>query len=336
MISTTNNNRIFAKVLVVLSTALIVYFGVRAIYDDCERNQENPFEYDIDTFRQIDPALLHYEEIAQIELGFTEPKGIAIDQRDHLFVSSEHSVKEFAADGVQKRTFATPASASCLAIDPDYKLFLGINGQIMVYDTSGIRQAQWDRPAELSLFTSVAVTPVFVFVADAENLVIWKYDKAGKLLGRIGDRNPDKDIAGLVIPAPYLDIAIDKEGYLWAGNTGRHQMESYTLDGDLRTSWGHAAMQIDGFAGCCNPSHFAIMSDGSFVTSEKGIARIKVYSFRGQFLSVVATPGQFDEGTEGLDLCIDSQDRIYVLDPKRKMIRIFAKKEETETQWAAL
>jgi hypothetical protein len=319
----------FPKVVVFLATLLVIYFGLRAIHDDSERSQDNPFEYNIDAFRQIDPALLHYDEVQQIELPFIEVGGIAIDSADNVSVSGDRSVTIFTSDGIPKSTFATPSTASCLAIDSDFNLFLGINGQIMVYDTSGVKQAQWDRPEEFGIFTSVAVTPAFVFVADAENLVIWKFDKSGQHLGRIGERNPDMDIPGLVIPTPYLDIAIDPEGYLWAGNTGRHQMENYTLDGDLRTSWGRASMQLDGFAGCCNPSHFAIMSDGEFVTSEKGIPRIKVYSFRGQLLSVVATPGQFDEGAEGLDLGIDSQDRIYVLDPMRRMIRIFSKKKGT-------
>ena len=44
-------------------------------------------------------------------------------------------------------------------------------------------------------------------------------------------------------------------------------------------------------------------------------------------MSVVAGAEQFDEGTVGLDLAVDSNQRIFVLDPKRKRVRIFAKKE---------
>jgi hypothetical protein len=68
------------------------------------------------------------------------------------------------------------------------------------------------------------------------------------------------------------------------------------------------------------------LPDGSFVTSEKGIARVKIIKPTGEFLCVVAGPEQFDEGTVGLDLAVDSQERILVLDPHRKMVRIFTKK----------
>jgi len=84
-------------------------------------------------------------------------------------------------------------------------------------------------------------------------------------------------------------------------------------------------MELEGFCGCCNPTHMAIMQDGSFVTSEKGIARVKVYNRIGELTSVVASAEQFDEGTEGLDIAVDSRQHIYVLDPKRKQIRIFTK-----------
>jgi hypothetical protein len=33
-------------------------------------------------------------------------------------------------------------------------------------------------------------------------------------------------------------------------------------------------------------------------------------------------------GTVGLDLAVDSGQKIYVLDPMQKLVRIFAKKEE--------
>jgi hypothetical protein len=89
-------------------------------------------------------------------------------------------------------------------------------------------------------------------------------------------------------------------------------------------------MEIDGFCGCCNPSHFTIMADGSFITSEKGIARVKIYNRIGEMTSVVAAPENFNEGTVGLDLAVDSQQHIYVLDRKRNQVRIFIRKDNNE------
>ena len=131
----------------------------------------------------------------------------------------------------------------------------------------------------------------------------------------------------MIIPSPYFDVAVDPDSFLWAVNTGRHSLENYTVDGDLRSSWGEYSMTIEGFCGCCNPTHIAIMNNGKFVTSEKGIARVKVYNGLGELDSVVAGPKQFNEGTVGLDLAVDTEGRIYVLDPVRKSVRIFEKIE---------
>ena len=85
-------------------------------------------------------------------------------------------------------------------------------------------------------------------------------------------------------------------------------------------------MGVEGFCGCCNPSNIAFMPDGAFVTSEKSIERIKIYTPQGQYKHLVATPESFDEGTRGLDLAVDSQERILVLDPVKKQVRFFVKK----------
>ena len=79
-------------------------------------------------------------------------------------------------------------------------------------------------------------------------------------------------------------------------------------------------------AGLKNPTHIAVLSDGSFVSSEKAIPRVKIYSQTGVFSCIVAGSDKFDEGTKGLDLAVDSKNKIYVLDPVRKQIRIFEKK----------
>jgi hypothetical protein len=121
-------------------------------------------------------------------------------------------------------------------------------------------------------------------------------------------------------------VAIDPDGFLWVANTGRHSLENYTEDGDFRTSWGEFGMEMERFCGCCNPSHFTILEEGSFVTSEKGIARVKVSNRLGELVSVVAGPDQFIEGTVGLDLAINSSQKIFVLDPFQKLVRIFEKK----------
>ena len=82
-------------------------------------------------------------------------------------------------------------------------------------------------------------------------------------------------------------------------------------------------MSVEGFCGCCNPTHFALLPDGGFVTSEKGIPRVKVYDGGGKLLSVVAGADDFNGGTTGLAVAVAPDNRILVLDPVRGQIRAF-------------
>ena len=85
-------------------------------------------------------------------------------------------------------------------------------------------------------------------------------------------------------------------------------------------------MRIDGFSGCCNPSHIALLADGAFVTAEKGLPRVKIHNIDGSLRCVVATPDQFEEGVTGLDVAVDAEGRIHVLDPSRNVVRRFEEK----------
>jgi hypothetical protein len=139
-------------------------------------------------------------------------------------------------------------------------------------------------------------------------------------------KDPATGVPGFIVPSPYFDLGISKDGNLWVVNPGRHSFEKYAINGTLLTSWSKASMAMEGFCGCCNPSNFAFLNDSLFVTSEKGIERVKIYNTDGTFLAVVATPDQFEEGTTGLDLAVDKQNRILVLDPVKKLVRIFEPK----------
>ena len=70
-------------------------------------------------------------------------------------------------------------------------------------------------------------------------------------------------------------------------NPGRHRIENY-FDGHFEDSWGQPGESPGDFCGCCNPVALAILPDQRFVTAEKGILHMKVYSHQGEFLGMVA------------------------------------------------
>jgi len=326
--SNTKKDRIWTGIVIVLSMAGILFFGYKAIHENSLRKQDNPFEYNIERYKESDTDLVQYSEVNQIALDLPSVYGLAVGPEDNIYVSGDETILIFNGEGSLQSSISIDKPVHCLAVDNNRDVYVGMNNHVEVFNVDGTKKAEWESPANEALFTSIALTENFVFVADAGDLIVWKFDKSGNLLLRIGGRDENKDVPGFIIPSPYFDVAIDPDGFLWAANTGRHSLENYTMDGGFRTSWGEASMDINGFCGCCNPSHFVFLEDGFMITSEKGLARIKVHNQLGEVVSIVAGPDQFIEGTVGLDLAVDSSQRILVLDPKQKFVRIFAKNKE--------
>lgn len=162
-----------------------------------------------------------------------------------------------------------------------------------------------------------------MFVADAGNKIVYHFDRNGQLLNTIGEKDPEAGFNGFIIPSPHFDLAIGREGQLWVVNPGKHEFLAFNKNGELFSSWSRTSMQLDGFSGCCNPGNIALLPDGSFVTSEKGIERIKIHLPSGDYKCVVAGPDQFSPGTVHIDLAVNSKGRIYTLDAKSGIVKYF-------------
>jgi hypothetical protein len=288
----------------------------------------NPYDYDIKSLKAGDTSLIVFAEVQQIIPGTTTINGIALDHSDRIFICGENGIEIFDPSGKPETKFSIEGTANCLYVDQDGRIYLGMMEHIEIFDKSGKLLKKWKTCGENAVITSIAVTGNDVFAADAGNKVVYHYDLNGNIIKKIGEKDPARNIPGFVVPSPYFDLAIGRTGELWVVNPGRHRFEQYNFEGNLTSSWGVSTMSMEGFCGCCNPSNFAILSDGSFVTTEKGIERVKVYAPNGDFKWVVAGPDSFIEGTKGLDVAVDSKDRILVLDPEKKQIRVFILKKQ--------
>jgi len=322
-------NHIITGIIVLVSIAGIIYFGYNAITDNTKQSQENPFELNLDTYKKSAEALNLYAEHESITVDLEKPKAIWVDQQDNLYVGGRNAVIQYNPDGNETSRIGLSGQVYCLAVESKNRLYAAVDNHIEIY-TGGEKVSQWEALGENSIITSIAITPERIYLADAGSKVVWKFNSDGRLLGRIGDRNPDNNSEGFIIPSPYFDVAVDPAGNLWAANTGNHRLEQYKDNGDLVQSWGEYSMKIEGFCGCCNPANFSFLPDGSFVTNEKGLPRVKVYSADGKLTAVVAAPDAFKDGTIGRDLAVSRNGRIYVLEPYKKTVRIFDKKSNSE------
>jgi len=332
------------EVLVGLIVAVCVFTGIIVLvrFDITGKKGSGlakEFVYDIEDRIKIDPNLILYAESSKpITTGFSISHGIATDSNGIIYAAGDEAVRLFDGNGNLRGEIELGDTARCLTVAEDDKVYIGMKNYVRVYDPRTKRLTDWQLLNDNAVLTSIAVVKNDVFVADAGNRIVLHYDTDGKLINRIGAKNKDRNIPGLVVPSPYFDIAVAADGLLRVVNPGRHRIEAYTFDGDLEFWWGNYSPDIEGFCGCCNPVNFIILADGSVVTCEKGLVRVKVYSPEGQFTGVVAGPEQLIEGKQskicqlpancqsgGFDLAVDKQQRILVLDTINNVIRIFTK-----------
>lgn len=320
------NRKLVNIVLIVLALAIVVIIGKDFIGNKAGKNVENPYRLDVDEYRKVDSTAILYRETITFPVNADEPKGVAVSGKQIIVVSEKFLLKyDYSGKELLRKEISD--TATCVTVDKNGEIWVGTRHSVELFDQGGTLLKRWNSFGDRSVITSVAVSGEDVYMADAGNRIVYQCNTSGQVISKIGGKDEQNGVPGYIIPSAYFEVAIDNDGFLWAANTGRHSLENYNADGSLRTSWGKASLKIDGFCGCCNPAHFAILADNSFITSEKAIPRIKLYDQHGVFKGVVASPAMFDENAYAPDVAIDADQRVVALDLDRKQVRIFERKE---------
>jgi len=266
-----------------------------------------------------------YRLVATIETGLSKPRGIALDGEGRLYVAGEEGVRVLTSRGKPLRRWSTPEAATCIALDPKGNVIVGLRTRVLVFDPTGKPLQAWGEAGttsgRLRHVTAVAAVAGEILVADAGNRCIHRFDATGDFIGDIGRRDMSRGFVGLICPSPYLDIVLDEKGVLHVTNPGLGRVERYRRDGALLGHWGEPGTRPEQFFGCCNPTHIALLPDGSVATSEKLRRAVKVYDAEGRLLAYIGK--EHFSKTPGLDLAVDSKSRILVLDPGDGKVKIF-------------
>ncbi len=313
--------------LLILAVVIVAVIVGEYVSDRPNRSKPNPFAYDIDEFKTVDPELIHYRESKNFRVGFEEPAAITIFD-DKIYVAGDNRLKIIDLSGTLLNDLSLPGKPQTVEVF-DQTIYVAINNQILVYDEGGNLLNSWGPFGENSLITAIAATENDVFVADAGRRKVIRYSVKGEILTEFDGKAEEGVLHGFIIPSPCFDLDINDVGELWVVNPGLHALENYTYDGNLRSHWKNTGMRPEGFSGCCNPTYFTFLDDGRFVTSEKGLVRIKTYKRSGEFEGVVAAPTKFVDEGRAPDVAADSQNNIYALDFDKKVIRVFAPNNNT-------
>jgi hypothetical protein len=333
----------WAVLLLVAVATVIAIIAALRLDTTGERGSglSSEYTYDIAELARVDPNLILYSRSGgPTETGFQQSRAIAVDSGGRIYVAGDKAIRVFNYAGQAERTMQLRGEPKCLTIADDGRIYVGLRDHIEVLDTEGKTVASWDSLGGETVLTSIARYGDNVFAADAGRRIVLHYDAAGKLIGRIGEKDADRNVPGFIIPSPHFDLAVSQDGLLRVVNPGRLRIETYTFAGEFEFSWGEASTKIEDFCGCCNPVSFALLPNGWFVTAEKGLDRVKLYNSDGGFAGVVAGPDQLGktgqvkictnpEQCQGgvLDVAAGPDGRVYVLDTAANAIRIFSRKE---------
>ena len=305
---------------VVLLVAAVILIG-RDLFRQSPTVTEAPCCGDEEaSLKKVDSTLIGYHKTNVIETELKDLSGIAVKE-NRIFVCGNKEVAVFDTSGSRAGGFLTDSANSCIAVYGNM-IYVGAGPTVNGYDLSGDKKITLKSINNKGYITSIAANHPFIFVADAINKRVLKFTTGGEFVQAIGQKDSLTGAPGFIIPSAYFDISTGGFDDLWIVNPGRLEVENFTETGYLRSSWGEPGAENNGFTGCCNPAHMALLPDGSFVTYEKGIDKIKLFDPAGRFKCYVGGAGSFrgkpdlQLGKNNLvkDLATDTAGNIYILD----------------------
>ncbi len=315
--------------MLVIVVAILAVIVVDFLGNKPDRRGENPYVLKVDHYRKVDPELISHKEIRNFSLGLL----IATDMSYHnhaLYISGNGSLAVISLDGSPSTLMEIPLRATCLEVDEQH-IFIGFGTYVAKFNHAGELLQQWADLGDRTVITNLAIKEDKIYVADAGNRRIVIFNREGEQTGMFEGKSESDAGHGFIVPSANFDLAVNSFGELWVVNPGKHALENYADDGRLRGYWENLSFEIEGFLGCCNPARITTMADGSFVTCEKGLVRIKIYDQSGRLKSVVASPDLFN-GVKGTapEVCVDENNVVYVLDFENDMVRVFEPIEKEE------
>jgi hypothetical protein len=315
--------KIGVPLLVLVSVIVIVVVVVSDFLSTRPgRRPPNPFAWSVDEFKAVEGDLVRWQETGQIRLGEVAPSAFAY--RDgRIFLAFPSELQVINRNGIRLMRAPLASSPSAIIVTGSGEIVAALGERLVILDRDGRVIRESGPVGEAGFLTSLALLGESIYVADASRRRVMIFDYNLELTGEFAGESGVSDVHGFIVPGAEFSMAVSPENLLWIANPGLHALQNYTPDGRLRSWIRNSSYGIEGFSGCCNPVHFTFLPTGEFVTSEKGIIRIKVVHESGEVESVVAPPGRFERGKTAPAVASDEDGNILVLDFDRKMIRIF-------------
>ena len=361
------SSSILSVIVIVIVTIFAILAGVMAIrFMPAPKTTYSSNLFRWNAFKKIPVDQIGYEFENAALLPVENPTCFTLDANNRLYVAAEQKITILAPDGDKLSTISLKTNPTCLFIAGSGCLFendllVGYSDSLEVYKRISEDQMepkpyfQWKLPGKNPILRKVITDEDSIILADAGEKGVHFVDAEGNIVRQLGftqGETPD-GFSGFNIPAlPFLDVVQSPtEGFFFVTNPGKHRVEAFSKSGEwLRDrGWGSYSVYHEGFCGCCNPTTLFMFGDGRFLTTEKFIARVKVYNPRGDFQTVVATPEELDkpptvflnaptgttlgyrpelDASQPVQAAITFDERIAILDPRYNVVRYY--KEKTD------
>ena len=256
--------------------------------------------------------------------GFVVPDDITAMEVENgsIFIATTNNIYVYGLSGELQTNFSTPSDLRDIAV-MDGQVYALFPTRVEVYDRQGEVVQQWDACSESSDYCGLAVCRDGVFVTDAGDKNITKYNLDGTLACFI--RSPK----GFIVPSYCFGITY-MDGRIYCSNPGRHLVESYTVEGEFVAAFGKAGTDAGAFSGCCNPAIITPSSNGELLTSEKGIPRISCYSPDGEFRSILLDSKALGGGHAAYDVRV-MKDKLIVAGGDKVSVFQYDRRQSQQT-----
>jgi hypothetical protein len=265
---------------------------------------------------QIYPEYWALSKSFQIDAG--KLTSVAVAGNGDIVAGGESFVEMFDSLFTRKWTWKADSRISAVSVYND-TIFAITSTELYLLSASGKELTSFGPYEASSILTSVSAAGRFIALADAGNKLVYIIKKDGELAAMIGQGERK-----FIIPSPYFDVALKDNDTLLVANTGNHRIEKWTTGGVYVSGFGKPGTAPDEFNACCNPAHFAIIPQG-FVTTEKGLNRIKILDKAGNFTEFVSVNNKFSR-PHPLDVASLGGRIIYAANDVDSKIYVFLRK----------
>ncbi len=280
------------------------------------------------------PALEKTKEIGAGDF----PKGlqyVCVDSSDNIYGGGGASVVMYSPDGAKKAEWTSlPIAVSAVAVD-SVKGLVYAGGtdasgckilQLEVKDGKTSVLGNFPTPVKMNAITAMKFSKGFVYAADAKAAAIYKFAVGEKGLKESDALGVSKAKERLISTCcGILCFDIDSKGDVVVANLGQHRVTVLNSQGTAyKSAWGKAGKGPEDFCGCCNPVCLAVASDGSIVTAEKTIPRLKLYSPDGKKLLGITGGSDFNKSCSDLIVDVNSKKTVYAVDGQSGVIKVFS------------